>query len=209
MASSRVDPKKQLTIPRLELSAALTGAQLSQLLKSELTIPIDKTVLWSDSTVVLTWPQSESCRYKVFVANRITEILDLISPDQWQYVETHHNPADDITRGKRLTELTELSRWNRGPGFLALHSNQWPAHLPKIQGPVLELRKPLFCSLTQIKRHPDLPDPSQFSTWQDLVEATRQHLQETANYTPTGTPSFNQAEVETLLLSKAQSESFP
>lgn len=53
----------------------------------------------------------------------------------------------------------------------------------------------------------DLPDPSQFSTWQDLVEATQQCLQDTANHTPTGTPSFTQA--ETLLLSKAQSESFP
>lgn len=107
MARSRVDPKKQLTIPRLELSAALTGAQLAQLLKTELTIPIDQTVLWSDSTVVLTWLQSESCRYKVFVANRITEILDVTSPDQWRYVKTCRNPADDITRGKPLIELTE------------------------------------------------------------------------------------------------------
>lgn len=98
MARSRVAPKKQLTIPCLELSAALTGAQLAHLLKTELTIPIDQTVLWSDSTVVLTWLQSELCRYKVFVANRITEILDLTSPDQWRYVETCQNPADDITR---------------------------------------------------------------------------------------------------------------
>lgn len=191
MARSRVAPKKQLTIPRLELSAALTGAQLSQLLKSELKIPIDKTVLWSDSAVVLTWLQSESCRYKVFVANRITEILNLTSPDQWRYVETRHNPADDITRGKRLTELTEQSRWSRGPGFLAMPSDQWPVHIPNIQGPVPDLRKPLFCGFTQIQRHPDLPDPSQFSTWQDLVEATRHHLQETANYTPHWNPIFH------------------
>lgn len=151
MARSRVAPKKQPTIPRLELSAALTGAQLSQLPKSELTIRIDKTLLWSNSTVVLTWLQSE-CRYKVCVASHITEVLDLTSPDQWRYVETRHNPADDITRGKRLMELTKLSRWNRGPEFLAMPSNQWPVYLPNIQGPVKDIRKPLFCGLTQIQR---------------------------------------------------------
>lgn len=111
-----------------------------------------------------------------------------------------------LTRGKRLTELTEQSRWSRGPGFLSMSSDQWPVHIPNIQGPVPDLRKPLFCGLTQIQRHPDLPDPSQFSTWQDLIEATHQHLQETA---PTGTLPFTQAEVETHILSKAQSESFP
>ncbi len=40
MARSRVAPKKQLTIPHLELSTALTGAQLAQLLKNELMIPL-------------------------------------------------------------------------------------------------------------------------------------------------------------------------
>lgn len=54
MARSRVARLRQLTVPRLELSAALTGAQLSKLIKSELTVPIDRTYLWSDSTVVLT-----------------------------------------------------------------------------------------------------------------------------------------------------------
>lgn len=105
MARSRVAPLKQLTIPRLELSAALTAAQLSKLIKTELTVSINKTWLWSDSTIVLTWLHSESCRYKPFVANRIAEIPDLTSADEWRYVDTKQNPADDITRGKPLKTL--------------------------------------------------------------------------------------------------------
>lgn len=51
MAWSRVAPKRQL--PRLELGAALAGAQLSALIPNELTINITKTFFFG-----LTLPQS-------------------------------------------------------------------------------------------------------------------------------------------------------
>lgn len=58
MARSRVAPKRQLSMPRLELCAALTGAQLAVLLQRELTLNITQTTLWSDSTTVLAWLHS-------------------------------------------------------------------------------------------------------------------------------------------------------
>ena len=59
--------KKQLSMPRLELSASLTGAQLASVLQTELTLPIVQVILWSDSTTAFHWLMSELCRYKIFV----------------------------------------------------------------------------------------------------------------------------------------------
>lgn len=60
MAASRVAPVKSLFIPRLELSAALTGAQLS--IQSEFMLPLHQRLLWTNSTVVLKWQQLESTK---------------------------------------------------------------------------------------------------------------------------------------------------
>jgi len=105
MARSRVAPKRQLSIPRLELCAALSGAQLANLLSTELTIPLQSVTLWTDSTTVLSWITSDSCRYKVFVGTRIAEIQTLTDTKSWRYVDSKNNPADDITRGKTLVEI--------------------------------------------------------------------------------------------------------
>ncbi|KAL0147388.1 hypothetical protein M9458_057315, partial [Cirrhinus mrigala] len=125
-ARSRVAPKKQQSVPRLELCAALTGAQLAKVLQTELNLPIRQTILWTDSTTVLTWLQSDSCRFKVFVGTRVAEFQDLTQKHSWRYVPSACNPADDITRGRGLCELGSESRWCQGPRFLKDPPNLWP-----------------------------------------------------------------------------------
>ncbi|KAL1278900.1 hypothetical protein QQF64_025573 [Cirrhinus molitorella] len=179
MARSRVAPKRQISIPRLELCAALTGAQLSKLLQKELTLPLINTVLWSDSTTVLSWLHSSSCRYKVFVANRITEILELTDLSSWRYIPSAQNPADNITRGRTLIELAKPDhRWRQGPSFLKFPPQQWPQNLvSQSASPDPELRKPLFCGLTQLEDLV-LPEPSCFQSWSELKSATTELLRQ-------------------------------
>ncbi|KAI3360526.1 hypothetical protein L3Q82_002410 [Scortum barcoo] len=60
MARSRVARKCQQSMPRLELCAVLTGAQLTSLIHKELTLCIAHTFLWTDFMTVLTWLTSQS-----------------------------------------------------------------------------------------------------------------------------------------------------
>lgn len=152
---ARVAPKKQLSMPRLELSAALTGAQLARVLHNELTIPIQRFTLWSDSTTVLCWIRSESCHYKVFVGTRVTEIQSLTEVSSWRYVDSANNPADDITRGKTLKELSQPHRWHRGPDFLSQMEDRWPiSPLSYPETDDSELRKSSFCGHVAVDTGP-------------------------------------------------------
>nr|XP_055076729.1 uncharacterized protein LOC129455971 [Misgurnus anguillicaudatus] len=210
-ARSRIAPKRLLSIPRLELCAAHTGAQLTRLLKQELTLPISKTILWTDSTTVLSWLHSESCRFKVFVGTRVAEIQELTDRFAWRYVDSANNPADDLTRGKKLKELVGGNRWSHGPPFLLQSPDNWPT-LPSQAADEChsELRKSVFCGVTTIipDNDPHIPDALQYTTWRELVEATVQMLNGAASQSKTpNADDYRNAEI--LILKGAQQNSFP
>ena len=196
-------------MPRLELSAALTGAQLASVLHTKLTLPIRKITLWSDSTTVLHWIKSESCHYKVFVGTRVAEIQSLTEVSNWRYVVSANNPADDITRGKTLKELSRPHRWHQGPDFLRYSEDHWPTS-PSSYPDASELKKSSFCGHVIVDTCPQLPDVSQSSTWKDLMQTTARSLHGAAD-SNSDSPSeaADDIKAENLLLRRAQLESFP
>ncbi|KAK3737845.1 hypothetical protein QZH41_004783 [Actinostola sp. cb2023] len=119
MAKARVTPLKPVTIPRLELSAAVTSVMVSNSLKKEeLDYSNVTEVFWTDSKVVLGYINNMAKRFHIFVANRIQQIHDLSEPDQWHYVKTDENPADAASRGLTALQLVNDSKWLKGPEFL-------------------------------------------------------------------------------------------
>lgn len=204
-ARSKVAPKKQQSIPRLELCASLTGAQLARVVKTEFTLPIQHITLWTDSTTVLTWLKSESCRFKVFVGTRVAEIQDLTDQHTWRFVPSSENPADDITRGQTLHELGPDSRWHQGPSFLKDTPSSWPViplHPVDMDGD--ELRKTGLCTLSCMVISTSIPYLDCSKTFQELIEATAFHGAASANLTDN---DYRNAEV--IVLQRCQEESFP
>ena len=120
---SRLAPIKPVTIPRLELMAAVIAVNVDCMLRKELTVPLCQSYFWTDSTCVLAYIKNVESRFSVFVANRLAAIHQHTSSDQWRYVPTTLNPADDASRG---IKPLELSRWFEGPKFLLENESEWP-----------------------------------------------------------------------------------
>ena len=116
IGKARVAPMKVLTVPKLEVQAALLASRLRLEICEALTIQIQRTFMWTDSTTVLQWLNSLE-KQPIFVANRVSEILEGTTVDQWHHVATQNNPADAGTRGLS-SEALQNSAWLRGPDFL-------------------------------------------------------------------------------------------
>ncbi|KAK3752073.1 hypothetical protein QZH41_005572 [Actinostola sp. cb2023] len=126
LSKARLAPLKQMTIPRLELSAATTATRLSNMIVKEIDLPIDNVKFWTDSTCVLSYILNQEKRFKTFVANKIAFIHETTEPIQWNYVNTNLNVADDTSRGLRAEDLVNSARWKQGPDFLWKSEEHWP-----------------------------------------------------------------------------------
>ena len=117
MSKGRISPIDYVTIPRLELQAAVMAAQVHSMLLKELDIHFARSYLWTDSQIVLAYIKNTDKRLKVYVANRVSTIRNHTDKDQWRFVPGKENPADHISRGMTPQQLM-ISTWKDGPEFL-------------------------------------------------------------------------------------------
>ena len=122
-SKGRLAPIKTLTVPRLELCAAVEAVKLDNMLNTELGVKLIPSVFWSDSQITLAYISNNKKRFKVFVANRVAKIRGVSVPEQWHYIESGLNPSDVLSRGCQVNQIPE--EWFSGPRFLSDYKCHW------------------------------------------------------------------------------------
>lgn len=117
-AKTKVAPIQHVTIPRLELMAAVLGVRMANFVADGHSILMNRRIFWSDSKTVLAWIGSEHRRYRQFVACRISEILLSTNANDWRWVPSKLNVADEATKWGKGPCFDVFSRWYQGPEFL-------------------------------------------------------------------------------------------
>ena len=131
LGKCRIAPIKHLSIPRLELQAALYSVRLRKLIVEEHDLLIDSVTNWTDSITVLQWLHSADRKQNVSVANRAAEILEASSIDDWKHIKGELNPSDTGTRGTTIEKLSD-SDWLSGLTWLKDQSKNWPISLAPV-----------------------------------------------------------------------------
>ncbi|XP_076030377.1 uncharacterized protein LOC143018673 [Oratosquilla oratoria] len=123
MDRTKLVPIKRVTLPRLELLGALLSVRLGHFVKSALCLNgCVRLVCWTDPKVALSWIKGNPNRWKMFVANRVTEIQTSTSPSNWFHCPGTDNPADLMARGLLADQLISNNMWLGGPNWLSSSS---------------------------------------------------------------------------------------
>ena len=176
---SSLAPIRQMTIPRLELSAAVIAVRRDRMLCHELTLEIQESVFWTDSMIVLQYIYSRSKRFQTFVVSRLSVIHDGSMPRQCRKIGTKENPADDLSRGLSGLNMISSDRWRQGPVFLSQDESAWPANSTKVPGKQ-EVKKRVKCFLADVEcnaKKAGKHSPSIADTEQELTDPVTQFLE--------------------------------
>lgn len=173
---SKVAPKHGHTMPRLELCAAVLAVELGDMLSEHLDILQVDIHYYTDSMVVLGYIQNQVRRFYIYVSNRVEKIRRLSVPEQWQYVSTTENPADQGTRQLPLEKIQD-SLWLKGPQFLS--DTQQPSDASKEAFTLVnpeedkEIRPAVEVLKSTIKNSAVLGTQrfQKFSQWNSLIKA--------------------------------------
>ena len=169
-AKSRVAPLKQLTIPRLELQAAVLATRLGKTIREESRFVFEKVVYFVDSMIVLGWIRSQARLFKTFVSTRIGEIQSNSDRAEWKHIPGEENVADDVSRGIPVQGLKQ--RWKSGPDFLRRPEEEWPQTTPTTDENTVKQERRKTPVVGTVNAKEEVINYTKFSSWRKLIRVT-------------------------------------
>ena len=84
MGKSQLAPVKTVSLLRVELNAAVAGVGIAQVIKKDMNLPLNTFKSWVDTTQCrIQYVTDKSHRFKLYVANRVAEILEYTDTGRW------------------------------------------------------------------------------------------------------------------------------
>ena len=123
-ARGHANSNRALTIPRLELEAAVIVSLMAHRLSRLLELPSEQVWQWSDSSPVLHQIKAPHRKLDDYTSRKVAQIRGRNCVANWRHVPTEQNPADVLSRGCNMKALLAHSLWWAGPEFLC--SSNWP-----------------------------------------------------------------------------------
>lgn len=172
MAKCLVAPLKTKSIPRLELDAAVLAVRVLNMVRSADSWNVARVCMWTDAKDVLWWLRSSTRRYKSYVANRVSNILDSTQVEQWRWTPTHQNPADWATKFADREGKERL--WWLGPEYLRHTEEEWPEYVGANPDQALELSPVMMMHVVARSRQTYaalVPEVTRFSSFTRLLRS--------------------------------------
>ena len=101
---------------------------VKEILRKELGQESIETYYWVDSMATLCWVKNDRV-LKQYVGNRVREILQVSSREEWYFVPGSLNPADFPSRAKAPPDILSSSCWWEGPDYLEFPFEEWPKQI--------------------------------------------------------------------------------
>ncbi|XP_004536857.1 uncharacterized protein LOC101448765 [Ceratitis capitata] len=152
-SKTKVAPIKPTSLPRLELCAAHLAAKPARSVLHSWGNQRYPMFAWTDSTITLPWLQTHPSRWETFVANRVSEVHEVLPAECWNHVRSEKNPADCASRGVTPLKLLHQEQWWNGPSFLRSSNAFWKSGSSKTHMTEFGLRKKVRAHLTHSDNH--------------------------------------------------------
>lgn len=99
------------------------------------------------------------------MAFRVGEILEITNLNEWRWVPTKSNVADEATKWKEQPKISSSCRWFTGPNFLYLPQPEWPIEREielkiETQEEAVSVLVHYECNMSKL-----VPNYERFSSW--------------------------------------------